>query len=393
MDDMQINNQNMMAMMTGTLHSPASNKKAWAWGASRGQDSLLGMTSTMFRAENLARSFRLPTPMNSNGLGLLPSFNDAAPSSSSSSPEDITTQVLAELADDSMFEPPSEDIFDMEPVPLHPNHAAQQKQKLNRLTVLEDTLNQVLSIGDMFIDEDPQTTPHQQVFGPLSTPTVSSSKRSADIRMSPSSKRQRLELEQEEEEDAARRFRPYQAEQWSEKFEELLAFRAERGHCCVPHTFDENPSLARWVKRQRYQYKLKIESKPSTMTDERIVALEQVGFVWDSHGAAWMERWNELHEFQQEHGHANVPSNYAKSPQLATWVKCQRRQYKLFNNGKATNMTLERLQRLESVGFEWELRAGSSTKNNEDTKSSNKVEAPLTMSSTPNQESLVDFRF
>ena len=48
------------------------------------------------------------------------------------------------------------------------------------------------------------------------------------------------------------RFRPYQAEQWTEKFDELIEFRKERGHCCVPHTFKENPSLARWVKRQRY---------------------------------------------------------------------------------------------------------------------------------------------
>lgn len=75
------------------------------------------------------------------------------------------------------------------------------------------------------------------------------------------------------------------------------------------------------VKRQRYQYKLKNEKKPSTMTDERIVALEQVGFVWDSHGAAWLERWGELAEFQKEYGHANVPSNHPKNPQLATWVK------------------------------------------------------------------------
>jgi hypothetical protein len=174
----------------------------------------------------------------------------------------------------------------------------------------------------------------------------------------PLSKKQRMD----EEEDTARRFRPYQAEQWSEKFNELLAFKAERGHCCVPHTFEDNPSLARWVKRQRYQYKLKAEDKPSTMTSERILALEKQGFVWDSHGAAWIERWNELREFQLEFGNANVPSNYFKSPQLATWVKCQRRQYKFFCKGKATNLTLDRLQRLESVGFEWELRSGSSKK-------------------------------
>jgi hypothetical protein len=36
------------------------------------------------------------------------------------------------------------------------------------------------------------------------------------------------------------RFREYQAEIWSEKFEELCLFRREHGHCHVPHHFQEN---------------------------------------------------------------------------------------------------------------------------------------------------------
>jgi hypothetical protein len=36
------------------------------------------------------------------------------------------------------------------------------------------------------------------------------------------------------------RFREYQAEIWSEKFEELCFFRQEHGHCHVPHYFQEN---------------------------------------------------------------------------------------------------------------------------------------------------------
>jgi hypothetical protein len=158
-----------------------------------------------------------------------------------------------------------------------------------------------------------------------------------------------------------RRFRPYQAEQWTEKFEELCEFRKVNGHAAVPHTYKENPSLARWVKRQRYQYKLKNEGKQSTMTDERVDALEKIGFVWDSHGAAWHERLSELRDYRTTTGHCNVPSNYPSNPQLATWVKCQRRQYKLFWDGKTSNMTLERIAELEKIGFEWELRAHKSS--------------------------------
>jgi len=82
------------------------------------------------------------------------------------------------------------------------------------------------------------------------------------------------------------KFRAYQAENWTEKFEELLRFREENGHCLVPNCHPENPALAQWTKRQRYQYKLKHDGKRSTITDERVRALDEAGFVWDSHKAS-----------------------------------------------------------------------------------------------------------
>lgn len=154
-----------------------------------------------------------------------------------------------------------------------------------------------------------------------------------------------------------RRFRPYQAGQWSEKFEELCEYRQKMGHCLVPHTYGENLPLARWVKRQRYQFKLMVEGKQSTMTEDRVKDLEDIGFIWDSQGAAWAERLNELAAFRKVYMHCNVPSNYSENSQLATWVKCQRRQYKLHAEAKRSNMTPLRIKELENLGFEWELRS------------------------------------
>ena len=74
------------------------------------------------------------------------------------------------------------------------------------------------------------------------------------------------------------------------------------------------------VKRQRYQYKLKQEQKHSTLTDERQALLEKMGFVWDSHHVAWLERWNELRDFHRVNGHSNVPTNYPQNRQLSIWV-------------------------------------------------------------------------
>ena len=117
------------------------------------------------------------------------------------------------------------------------------------------------------------------------------------------------------------RFREYQAEIWSEKFEDLCEFRRQYGHCHVSHTFTDNAPLAQWVKRQRYQFKLKLEGKRSTLSDERVRLLNQIGFIWNSHDVVWEERWYELLAFKQMHGHCIVPSNYDKNPQLAIWVK------------------------------------------------------------------------
>ena len=87
------------------------------------------------------------------------------------------------------------------------------------------------------------------------------------------------------------------------------------------------------------------------MTEERRAALESLGFIWDSHSKGWDVRWNELREFKERYGHCNAPKKYNENQPLAIWVKCQRRQYKLFEDGKNSNMTRERIVKLLSLGF------------------------------------------
>jgi hypothetical protein len=401
----QMNYQTILGMMNSRLqsqngsnnncnnnqnNSSTTHNNKMKWG-DMGQESLLGMASSLFDHQ------RSTMP-----LSIFPSLNTSS-QTTSTRPQDITSQVLAELADDLFFDSPTDDIFDdMEPVPINEQHQPQEQRNTrpanDRFALLEETLNQVLR-GEGDFDLTLLLEPSSNSMNTTTTTTTTAATAAAAALEAPPmpfvapssamhiqhkrSMEPALQQQQEQEhpnkrqcfssiststdddDDATGRFRPYQAEQWFEKFEELLAFRKERDHCCVPHTFKENAALARWVKRQRYQYKLKAEDKPSTMTDERIVALENVGFVWDSHGAAWEERWIELREYRQATGHSNVPSNHPSNPQLATWVKCQRRQYKLFWGGKASNMTVERIATLESLGFEWELRGSKIKQQNE----------------------------
>jgi len=146
-------------------------------------------------------------------------------------------------------------------------------------------------------------------------------------------------------------FRSNQLEQWSQRYQELVEFRSEFNHCLVPLNWPRNPSLAHWVKRQRHQYRMKKEGKHSTMTPDRQQLLESLGFVWDSHAAGWEERWKELRDYRERHGHCKVPKKYPRNPQLSVWVKCQRRQFKLFCEGRDSNMTKHRIEKLLSLGF------------------------------------------
>ncbi|KAL3930183.1 MAG: hypothetical protein SGBAC_011871 [Bacillariaceae sp.] len=182
---------------------------------------------------------------------------------------------------------------------------------------------------------------------------------------SPAPKRSRIcdpvQVESEKSEttqvdEAIPKFRDYQEQQWQEQYQGLLEFKRKHGHCCVPNTYEPNTTLGRWVKRQRYQYKLRQAGQQSTLVASRVRILEEVGFVWDSHAALWEERLNELKHYRRVNGHCNVPSTYPKNKQLSTWVKCQRRQFRLTGKGKNSNLTAERIAALDDLGFVWDGR-------------------------------------
>uniref|UniRef100_A0A7S2YLX0 Helicase-associated domain-containing protein n=1 Tax=Entomoneis paludosa TaxID=265537 RepID=A0A7S2YLX0_9STRA len=219
-------------------------------------------------------------------------------------------------------------------------------------------------------------------------------------------------------------------DKWNERFQELREFKAKMGHCNVPHSYKINAPLARWVKRQRHQYRILMQryqeqeenqnekerrqrqntrevailesqellpmstlvrltssgasstattnhsssrspissgvttrSTPaalaapiSSLTPERIEALQDLGFVWDVYRDCWQDKIGELRAYKEKHSNCDVPCRYAENPQLAIWVKCQRRQYKLYTEGRPSSITLERIRELEQMGFCWGMR-------------------------------------
>ena len=141
------------------------------------------------------------------------------------------------------------------------------------------------------------------------------------------------------------------ASQWNKMFHKLVEYNKHHGDCRVSQWSMGYKQLGRWVKEQRFQFKKLQTGKDSFMTEERIVKLDSVGFVWSPFDALWEERFEQLREYQKVYKHCNVPKNY--DFKLALWVQAQRRQYRKFVNSERTSMSEERIDKLESIGFEW----------------------------------------
>ena len=147
---------------------------------------------------------------------------------------------------------------------------------------------------------------------------------------------------------------------WNERFEELKEYKAEHGHCNVPYRNESNKALGIWVYRQRHQYKKMLEGSHSHMTRERMTMLENIGFEWKlkknvPKHTSWDERLRQLKNFKAKHGHCNVPQKYEPNRALGHWVSKQRCQYTLMVEGAKSPMTEERVEKLDNIGFDWQL--------------------------------------
>uniref|UniRef100_A0A7S2UKZ5 Helicase-associated domain-containing protein n=1 Tax=Attheya septentrionalis TaxID=420275 RepID=A0A7S2UKZ5_9STRA len=105
---------------------------------------------------------------------------------------------------------------------------------------------------------------------------------------------------------------------WNTKFEQLQAFKNAQGRTNVPQ---KSGPLGTWGNDQRRKIRPK----------------------WDT-------RFQELKEFKEAHGHTRVNK---RSGQLGLWVSSQRTQFRLFQEGKASTMSDQRLAELNGIDFEF----------------------------------------
>lgn len=152
---------------------------------------------------------------------------------------------------------------------------------------------------------------------------------------------------------------------WNDLFQRLLAYKKKNGDCDVPSNYREDPELGTWVSNQRRR-----ESQKKLRQDRKEL-LHRQGFRWtvkneqsrvsrDStkYQEKWMEMFERLKVFKQEHGNCNVPYNYKEDTSLGMWVQTQRRVYHktTYMYGERKEMSEDRINLLKSIGFDFGSR-------------------------------------
>ena len=141
---------------------------------------------------------------------------------------------------------------------------------------------------------------------------------------------------------------------WKANYERLRQYHGATGHCRVPHGYASDPKLGEFVTDQRRQQRLRLEGKPSHMTDERKAKLDELGFEFSvRQRVGWEERLEELVQYKHVHGNCNVPQQYEQNKALGKWVSKQREQHRNREQGKKSSLTDERKAKLDDIGFTW----------------------------------------
>jgi len=168
-------------------------------------------------------------------------------------------------------------------------------------------------------------------------------------------------------------------QRWKDRIKQLKEYKKKHGHCSMPFKYKPDQSLAHWVHGCRREYKLYQDGKPSDMTPQRIAELEKLGFVWKSdfprkfkkerkRVPTEMEDWENCYQllasFHAKYGHCQVNKRELSVPQknkLCYFVSWQRKQYKLFKEGKPSHLTQKRVDRLSELGFDFNPNAKKRT--------------------------------
>ena len=131
-------------------------------------------------------------------------------------------------------------------------------------------------------------------------------------------------------------------QKWEEGFSNLRSYFNREGNSSPPARYKESEySLGQWVSRQR-QYKDKLN-------DNQLFRLNKLKFDWDPISSDWERHFTLLVKYQNLNGHC-LPAkrDLFEGVPLGYWVSTQRI--------TKESMTEDRRNRLEQIGFVWDVK-------------------------------------
>jgi len=103
------------------------------------------------------------------------------------------------------------------------------------------------------------------------------------------------------------------------------------------------------------RYGLLKEGKDSPLTIDECEKLESIGFEFkcQSIDSPWDQHFQELVHYKKINGHTNV---HTGSGPLGRWIAKQRVHYQYLKEGKDSLLTIDKCEKLNSIGFEFNRR-------------------------------------
>ena len=140
---------------------------------------------------------------------------------------------------------------------------------------------------------------------------------------------------------------------FNDRLEDLKAYKEKNGHLNVKEK-DDDKSIYRWCRNIR-SARRKPGKGTMKLTQERIAALDAIGFDWRSEtthtrekGISFIDRVEALRHYKEKTGHLNVTIEDNKSLYFwCTHIRCARR-------GTGTmKLTADGIASLDAIGFDW----------------------------------------
>jgi hypothetical protein len=141
---------------------------------------------------------------------------------------------------------------------------------------------------------------------------------------------------------------------WNEeRYQELLAFHEEHGHCSV--STQPKSALRDWADRIRLAHSDLQEGIVATITDEDIAKLRELGFDFsEKKRYTFEESFQKWREFKAANSGRDPPPH----TRLGKWMTFMRKKYHWFQKGEkhGRSITEEQIDKLTFSGFQWESK-------------------------------------